>query len=162
MPAAGTARMENWSSGDLIAAAAAGGGVLAAVAKALGWLIGLVDRRMARREARLNAWEEGLQAREKAYRKQIEDELDEVRAEMAQIRREHATEIAALRDHHAQTREVLLDVTVELRVHAPRSEALSRAHKLLSLALPVDHRTPASITSLADQVAAKHVADKKE
>lgn len=154
---AGGAQMENWTTGQV-------GGLLAGVVAGLGalggfvrWALGWGQSQAKLREAKLERWERRLTEREIEYRETIEAELAQLRAEIARQSVAHAREIRALRQNHAETRSVLLDVTVELRVHAPDSEALARAHKNLSIAYPLEPNAdlPDDMTKLRDQVVAK-------
>jgi thiazole synthase ThiGH ThiG subunit len=142
----------NWTTGEV-------GGVLAAVLAALGaiggfvrWALGWGQSQTKLREAKLERWEKRLTDREIEYREKIEAELGQLRTDIARQSAKHARQIAALRRHHAATRSVLLEVTVELRTHAPDSEALARAHHNLSLAFPLDPDIPDDMVAAAREI----------
>ncbi len=136
---------EGVSPGDLVSGAvgvAAGGSVFGFFR----WLSTWTERRAGRRDARLQAWEASLVAREKQYREEIEHQLTETRQLVEGLRTD-------LDEQRATTRrliDVVTDLSFELETHAPMSPALRRARALLkTLPLP---RPSADLAALAAQL----------
>jgi hypothetical protein len=115
--------------------------LLASIGGGIRGLIGWGDRRASLRDAKLARWEESLVARERNYRVTMETELDELKRDLAVLRGELQT-----------TRSVVVEVTTELRHHAPDSEALKRAEMLMHNAFPLDARVPAEQVALAGRL----------
>lgn len=104
---------------------------LAAVGRGLAWLLNWHSERTDKKSSRLDVWEANLIARERSYRETLEADLAAVKSQVLNLR----LDIGAL--GHS-----LIEVTVELREHNPRSEALARANKVLRQAFPPTFDTP--------------------
>lgn len=156
----GVARMDNDWSQALAAGAgfgAAGGmifGLLRMLGRAVSWLVERSDGRLREERARLEAFREFLDGKAKDYRVEIETELAEIK-HLATARAEQVgaldAEVAALRRLWLDTRGVLLEVTVELQVHAPQSASLVRARAHLERKFPGFYEAPE--TELPDDIA---------
>lgn len=141
LTASGGMLMEDWEAGSwggLFAGLVAAAAVLG---KGLAWLLNWNEARSSGREARLVSWEVNLVARERAYREEIEGQLNAARIDLARVEAEIE-----------QLRAVLFAVATELHPHAPGSSALSRAVRLLGMAYPIEPAAPADLTALAAQV----------
>lgn len=130
--------MDNWSAGEAGGIFAGLVALLASIGGGIRWLLSWGDRRAQDREAKLSRWEESLITRERDYRVTMEREFALVKREMAVLRRELDA-----------TRSVLVEVTAELRHHAPESEAMKRAEMLMHNAFPLDSRLPDELTERA-------------
>lgn len=110
------------------------------------WVVSWTDRRAIRRDAKLQAWEQSLDDRERKYRAEIEHQLSETRAQVADMRRD-------LDEQRQTTRrliDVVADLSSELETHAPSSTALRRARQLLKT-LPLPRPSP-DLSALADEL----------
>ena len=136
---------EGVSPGDLVNGAVG----VAAGGSAFGffrWLSIWTDRRAGRRDARLQAWEASLVAREKQYREEIEHQLSETRQLVEGLR----TDLDEQRLTTRRLIDVVTDLSFELEAHAPMSAALRRARALLkTLPLP---QPSADLAALAAQL----------
>ena len=130
-------------AGVVAAGVAAGGWPAWHIAK---WLFAWTDRRAIRRDAKLEAWEASLVEREKQFRIEIEQQLDETRAELRAVR----NDLDAQRRTTMRLVDVVSDLSTELEAHAPRSPVLSRARKLLKT-LPLPAPAP-ELEALAAQL----------
>lgn len=122
--------MDNLSAGEVGGIFAGIVALLAAIGKGLAWAVGWADRRDENRAAKLKAWEESLNRRE----------LDQRKATGVRLR--------AMETALTLMRRALLDVTGELRQHAPRSEALANAELALRTAFPIEWDMPAELEDL--------------
>lgn len=126
------APMDDWGS----TAAQAGGafalvlGGVAAIGKALAWLLNWQGERSDAKSAKLQAWEDSLDRREKDQRTRLE------------------ARFARLEGLVIVLRDSLLDVTVELRLHDPQSAALAKATEVLRGAFPPEFALPADMMNL--------------
>jgi len=134
-PTGGTSLGE---AGGIVAGSLA---LLAAVGKGFAWLLNWGDARAKTRTAKLDAWHEELEARERKieekdrqYREHIETELRQVKMENRALRR--AFEL----------------VSEPLRRIDPDNAGLQQAHDLLSRAFPLDPRMPEDIALLTAQI----------
>jgi hypothetical protein len=131
--------VDNWT-----AAAQAGGAFaivlagLAAIGKALAWLLNFHGERSDGKAADLRAWQASLTAREKDYRETLEGDLSDLKGQVAQLR----NDVGAL--GHS-----LLEVTTELRDLDPASEALLRATLVLRRAFSPVYSMPGDMQQLA-------------
>ena len=112
----GAIGMDNWSAGDWSGAFAGLVAVLIALGKGLAWLVDWNRAGLTARDTRLQRWEESLVAREKAYREEIESQLEATRTELNRVEGRLSAMTA-----------VLAEVTAELRHHVSDSPALTRA-----------------------------------
>lgn len=122
------ATMDQWTAGDwtgLVGGVLAG---LAALGKTLAWLLNWRDERNDGRETRLAKWEASLARRERDQRDEMEAKFDALEARLETLTGENHVLAASL-----------IEVTSELRVHAPRSPALQRAAAALRMAFPLEH-----------------------
>lgn len=110
---------------------------LGTVGAAVKYLLGRVDSSYARKHAdleteekRLQAWRDSLDRREQGERLEREARLNKLEREVHHLRRDGLV-----------TRGVLLEVTVELRAHAPESGILERAEAHLRQKWP-DYDAP--------------------
>lgn len=111
---------------------------LAALGRGLAWLLNWHSERTDKKSSRLDIWEANLVAREKSYRETLEHELEVVKNQVFNLR----LDIGAL--GHS-----LIEVTIELREHSPRSDALVRASKVLQQAFPPTFNTPWDMQDMA-------------
>lgn len=133
---------------------------LLAVGAWLKWMLGREDTREGMRQAKLEAWEKSLVAREKEYREEIEEQLRDLKAEFVSMRSELTEtrdELQSTREELQSTRGVLLDVTIDMFALAPDSASLKRAASKLRIALPhydrrLDTVLPADLKDLVDKL----------
>ena len=122
--------MDNFSAGEVGGAFAGVVALLASLGGGLSWMLNWGDRRAALRDRKLQAWEDSLAAREIAQREALAAQMARLEA-LAALRGNRLqaveAEVGMLRRLWLDTRGVLLEVTVELQVHAPLSAALARA-----------------------------------
>lgn len=129
---------------DWSPAAQAGGafaavlGLLAALGKALAWLLNWHGERTDRKSSRLSEWEANLVRREKEYRETLEANLAALQTQVLSLR----VDISAL--GHS-----LIEVTVELRDLDPDSAALQRATDVLRAAFPPAFDVPHDMKAAA-------------
>ena len=121
---------------------------LAAIGKALAWLLNWQGARSDRKAERLRVWEESLDRRDKEYRQQLEHDLEELRA----AHQANANEIDALRNRFRALRGAALELVVEVRVLKPDSPALKRADTMLRAAFPVESALPTDLTDLVTRL----------
>lgn len=138
----GVAPMDDWTP-----AAQAGGAfavVLAAIgglAKGFAWLLNWHGERTDRKSAKLRAWEDSLERREREHREGIKAELGALKVEMGE-----------LRGKVGMLGVSLLEVTIELRVLDPGSAALERASGVLRSAFPTDFKIPPDLAEMAAKI----------
>lgn len=124
----GALRMDNGVSAGEIGGVVAGlVALLAALGKGAQWIFNWKGAREDARAARLKAWEDSLDRREKAHREETEQELAEFRAEVGVQGRQISETLALLNI----TRTALELVTARLRQVAPDSPELEHAEALL-------------------------------
>ena len=138
--------MDQMSAGEVGGVLAGALALLAALGKALAWLLNWDGARKNDREGRLAAWEKSLVEREKDYRAEIEGRLDQVQKDLAE-----AKVLAEVLNRNVSTLVIAVgDLASELEAHAPQALSLIRARKLLeSLQLTP---TPASLAQLARKI----------
>lgn len=144
--------MDNLSAGEVGGIMAGALAVLAAMGKGLAWLLNWDGARKNDREARLAAWEQSLVNREKGYREEIEQRLDQVQHDLAE-----AKQLAEELNRNVSTLVIAVgDLAAELEAHAPQALSLIRARKLLeSLKLTP---TPVGLATLARKIDAANAA----
>lgn len=138
--------MDNMSAGEVGGVLAGALALLAAAGKGLAWLLNWDGARKNDREARLAAWEQSLVNREKGYREEIEQRLDQVQHDLAE-----AKVLAEELNRNVSTLVIAVgDLATELEAHAPQALSLMRARQLLeSLQLTP---TPVGLASLARKI----------
>lgn len=132
--------MDNFSAGEVGGIFAGAIALIAAVGKGLAWLLNWQGERSDAKAARLRAWEDSLDRREK-----------EARAAMELRFRGLEVAVIKLRRRTWAMRECLQEVTTELRVHAPDSAAADRAESMLrsAWAETLDFDVPEDLAELA-------------
>lgn len=136
--------MSDLNAGEVGGVLAGAIAILAAVGKALAWLLNWQGARREGKEERLRVWEASLDRREHDYREDIEKDLDELRAEAATLR----GDVARTRTQQAAIGFLLLEVTLELRAHVPGSPALVRIAAVLRRVYPPEHGIPPEMAEL--------------
>lgn len=121
---------------------------LAALGKALAWLLNWQGARSDRKADRLRVWEESLDRRDKEYRQQLEHDLEELRA----AHQANANEITGLRNRFRALRGAALELVVEVRLIKPDSPALKRADAMLRTIFPLDSALPEDLAELVNQL----------
>lgn len=118
-----------------------GGGILAgllvgaqALARGIGWLLNWNDRRETGKSAELAAREAAVMARETTYAQKVEKQFEGLEGQIKAL----GGRYDALDGKHnrlllkfSKLRGYALEVTVELKLHNPQSDALSRAEDYL-------------------------------
>lgn len=143
---AGVMRMDQISPGELGGMFAGAVGALAVLGKGLAWLLNWDGARKNDREGRLAAWEKSLVDREKAYREEIEERLDQVQKDLAE-----AKGLAEILNRNVSTLVIAVgDLASELEAHAPQALSLIRARTLLE-SLKITP-TPVGLATLARKI----------
>jgi len=111
----------NYSAGEV-------GGIFAGITTAVAGIWAAAKWLLGWRDGKLKAWEESLDRREKALRLKTEARLVAVE-----------TEVGVLRTAFFDTRGILFEVTVEMRLQTPHSPVLARAEAQLGKRYPGLH-----------------------
>lgn len=136
--------MTDWSAGEVggvFAGALAG---LAAMGKAIAWLLNWQGERTEAKSKRLLVWEASLDRREVEYRESIEGELKGLRESDGVTR----AELKLAREQMAAIEFSLLEVMIELRAHVPSSPALKRAAAALRRVFRPEYGIPPEMAEL--------------
>ena len=120
-------------AGVVAVGVAAGGSVWAGIR----WLFTWTDRRAIRRDAKLQAWEDSLDRREREQHVLLESRL------------------AAMAEALNAMRAALIESTHALRRLDPENAALAKAEAALRAAYPVDFATPFDLTALTAKLDVK-------
>jgi uncharacterized protein HemX len=115
--------------------------LLVALGHGMRWWLGWTDRRAATRSAKLDAWQNQLDQREKRIEAQQVEHWTRVERELELLRREHA---ALLGGYQL--------VTAALRVADPDNDALRRADELLRSAFLLEPVLPGDMASIAQRI----------
>lgn len=149
--------MSDLSAGEVGGVFAGAIALLAAVGKAIAWVLDWQGARDKAKAQRLEAWEASLDRRERDYREDIERDLEQLRAQSAA----QAAELARMREQQAAIGFSLLEVTLELRANVPASPALVRIGAVLRRVFQPEHGIPPEVGELlralddADQMASR-------
>jgi hypothetical protein len=130
----GTQTMDDWGpvfkTGGIAAIALA---VVQALAKLIAWLLNWNKAREEGHAAELRAREEAVTAREVIYAEKLDNRISGLEDTVDR----QAKVITELSKGYHSLRNVTLEVTVELRTHAPGSRALARAEAHLREIYPM-------------------------
>lgn len=107
---------------------------LAAIGKGIAWMLNWKDARENSRAARLHAWEQSLDRREKEHREETEARLGAVESKLSAVSM------------------ALFEAIGELQRLDPFSPILASARLVLQQAYPVDPDMPAEIKALIRRV----------
>lgn len=130
-------------------------GMLVAAGHGLKWWLGWTDRRVARRAAKLDAWQKELSARERAFDQRQVEHWGNIQAELAELRSKdelRASELAALRIEHRALRTAHQLISSALRKVDSDNPALGQAEEILKAAFPPEALTPPDMSGLLDQI----------
>jgi hypothetical protein len=133
--------MADPSAGEVGGVFAGAVALIVALGHGMRWWLGWTDRRAATRSAKLDAWQNQLDEREKRIDAQQAEHWSRVERELEVLRREHS---ALLGGYQL--------ITAALRVVDPGNDALRRADELLRSAFLLDPLLPGDIATIAQRI----------
>lgn len=140
--------MADPSAGEVGGIFAGAVALFVALGHGIKWWLGWTDRRAATRSAKLDAWQQQLDERERRLDGQQAEHWKQVELQLGQLRREHA----ALRGGYQL-------IAGALRLLDPESPALHRADELLKAAWPLEPLTPSDMQKVILSVDRSPLAD---